>query len=184
MIDFAIDSGPTVTIWTFSSEGVAKVWQIDDGKFDGFVRERLVARDGTIRELDGSGDVEMSDAPSSSSPPNVLAPPLQPESFDGTASFTVSTSTVFTTKSERRHRVHCSQRIINYDADGDILMDDLQDSGIEEDASRGSLDEVTLAQAGTLVYETFHRSESVYYGRGADFAEELTGVARIDIEIR
>lgn len=212
LVDLAIDSGPSMTIWAFSSEGVAKVWQIDDGKFDGSVIERLVARDGMIRDLDGEGDVEMieapasfsisppdvlvpplpldaessdvemGDAPSSSSSPDVLAPPpsQRPESFDGTASFTVA-STVFATRAGRRYRIHRrALRTVNFDADADILMDDLLDSETEEAISQGSFDEGVLAQAGNLMYETFHRSETVH---GADIVEELTGIARIDIEI-
>jgi hypothetical protein len=214
LVDLAIDSGPYMTVWAFSSNGMAKVWQIDDGTFDGSVTERLVTRDGTIRELDREGDVEMMDAPSSYSfsPPDVLAAPLsldvelpdaemsnapsssssndtitsllhQPETFDGTASFTLSSSTMFFTKPEQCSRIHRNLRPLKYDADADILMDDLQDSEIEEHMSQGSLDEIALAQAGTLVYETFHRSESVHIGWGVDFVEDLTGIARIDIEI-
>jgi hypothetical protein len=212
LVDLAIDSGPSMTIWAFSSEGVAKVWQIDDGHFDGSVTQRLVARDGTMRELDGEGDVEMSDAPPSSSfsspdllvhplpldaespdvemsdapsypsTPDVLTPPLshRPESFDGTASFMVASSIVFTTRAERRFRFHHTLRTVNYDADADILMDNLEGSETEEDASQGSFDDIAVAQAGNFVYETFHRSETVH---GADFVEGLTGIARLDIEI-
>ena len=181
LVDLAIDSGPSMTIWAFSKEGMAKVWQIDDGKLDVSVTERLVARDGTIRELDGEGDVEMSDAPSSS--PDILVPPLplHPESFDGTASFQVST--VFTTRAERRHSRQCGEPSFDYDADGDVLMDDLPGSE-DQGEPQGSLDEVTLAQAGLLVYETFQRSECIFLGRGPDFVEELTGISRLDIEIR
>jgi hypothetical protein len=169
-----------MTIWAFSKEGMAKVWQIDDGKSDGCVSERLVARDGTIRELDGEGDVEMSDAPSSS--PDLLLPPLplHPESFDGTASF--YPSAVLTTGAECRHSRQCRERTFNYDGDGDVLMDDLHGSEDQEE-SQGSLDEVTLAQARQLVYETFQRSERVFLGRGPDFVEGLTGISRLDIEI-
>lgn len=201
LVDLAIDSGPNMTIWAFSKEGMAKVWQIDDGQFDGSVTERLIARDGTIRELDGEGDVEMSDAPSSS--PDILIPPLplHPETFDGTASFHLST--VFSTKSERQHLPQCTELPFRYDADCDVLMEGLPDSersyiydadcdilmddltSTEDlDAPEGSLDEVTLAQAGRLVYETFQRSERVFLDRGPDFVEELTGISRLDIEIR
>jgi hypothetical protein len=214
LVDLAIDSGPNMTVWAFSSEGVAKVWQLDDGKFDGSVTEKLIARDGTIRELDGEGDVEMCDVPSSSSfsSADVLVPPLplkeecleiemrntpslspntpvrpkplQSDSFDGTATFTLSASTDFTTREERHYRIHYGQPIANDDADGEVLMDDLSASG-DHGGSQGSLDEMTLAQAGQLVYETFHRSsERLYLHRGPDLVEELTGIARIDIEIR
>ncbi|KAG0651194.1 Calcium permeable stress-gated cation channel 1 [Hyphodiscus hymeniophilus] len=214
LVDLAIDSGPSMNIWAFSNEGVAKVWQIDDGRLDGFVTERRVSRDGTIRMVDRDGDIEMSDAPrlSSTSPeilvaslsldvksPNVemsdgpsppstagdYALPLShtQESFDGTASFALSSAAVFTTRAERRYGFHRSMSRVNYDAGSDILMEDLQGSETE-DMSRGLFDEVALAQAGNLVYKTFHRSESLYLRHGEDFVEHLTGVARIDIEIR
>ena len=215
VVDLAVDSGPNMTIWAFSNKGVAKTWQINDGNFNGSVIEKLVARDGSVREVDGEGDVEMSDSPPSSSlsSPDLLVPPLpldanshyavmsdtpssvsspggrhpqlshQPASFDGTASLTISSSAVFTARAERHYRTHRNLATVSYDAGSDILMGDLQDSETEEGASC-SFDEVALAQAGNLVYETSHRSESVHFGRGADFVEELTGIARIDIEIR
>ena len=160
---------------------MAKVWQVDDGKFGGSVTEKLVARDGTIRDLDGEGDVEMIDA--SSSPPDILVPPLplRAESFDGAVSF--HASSVFTTRVKGRYPRRCGEPTFSYDADGDVLMDDLHGSE-DLDESRGSLDEVTLAQAGQLVYETFQRSERDFLGRGPDFVEELTGISRLDIEIR
>ena len=215
LVDLAIDSSPVMTIWAFSNEGMAKAWQLDNGKFDGSVAERLVARDGTIRDLDGEGDIDMtdalpsssflsahtfvppppartdppdvimSDAPSSPSSPGPLSSPLshQPESFDGTASFTISSATTFTTRSERQHHIHHSLRLMSYDAGSDILMDDLQDFGTDEVMLQYSIDEGALAQAGHLVYKTFHRSESCQFGHVQDFVEELTGIARMDIEI-
>jgi hypothetical protein len=181
LVDLAIDSGPNMTIWGFSKGAVAKVWQLDDGRFGKFVKERWIERDGSVREIDGDGDTEMSDA-SSSSPEILLSPlPLLPESFDGTCSFPIPA--VFTTRAERHRGLQCNQKVVNYDSEGDILMQDLPPCQGSQGGSRDSLHEVALAHAGDIVYETFSRSERVYLGRGTDLVEELTGMARVDIEI-
>jgi len=52
-------------IWAFGKEGLAKTWQIDDESLDASTDRRvLVMRDGTTRESDASGDIQMVENPS------------------------------------------------------------------------------------------------------------------------
>jgi hypothetical protein len=194
LVDLAIDSGPRMTIWAFSSKGVAKVWQLDDGSLDSYATERLIARDGTVRELDVEGDVEMIDAPASNSvpTPDVLVPALPPdtditlmesntpfvfpysnsfsspaspqESFDGTASFIISSSI---TRIGRRYRIHNT----NYNLDANFLMDDSQDSDPAGGDSRGSIDQASVCGFVSGL------------DSGDEFVNEFAGIARMDIEI-
>jgi hypothetical protein len=89
LVDLAIDSGSHMTIWAFSNCGVAKVWNIDDGSNG--IERRWVLRDGTVRE--GDSDIKMSNVAISSQ-----------GTYDGTS------STVYSTRSERRPRNDWSQR--------------------------------------------------------------------------
>jgi hypothetical protein len=124
LVDLAIDSGSHMTIWAFSNGGVATVWKIDDGS-NNVVERRWVMRDGTVRESEGGGDIEISEPLPSS--PDTLPSPVFPQqgTFDGTASSASSVSTVFSTRSQRRHRIDWSQHSLRYDAEGDVLMEDL-----------------------------------------------------------
>jgi hypothetical protein len=90
LVDLAIDSDSHMTIWAFSNGGVATVWKIDDGR-NNVVERRWVVRDGTVRESEGDGYIEEECVPS--------------QTFDGTASSASSFSAVFSTRSERRHRM-------------------------------------------------------------------------------
>ena len=182
LVDLAIDSGPRMTVWAFSKEGIAKVWQIDDGKFGG-LKQRWVMRDGTIREIDAEGDIEMVDTPPQS--PAILEPPLplQPESFDGTASFIAST--MFTTRSARRNRIEWNQRTVEYDAEGDVSMEDLPgtfDLGSEDSFEHTASEDYS----GGASYQTSRLSHVRLSRRSYRnyLVEELTGITRVDIEIR
>jgi len=125
LVDLAIDSDSHMTIWAFSNGGVATVWTIDDGS-NNVVERRWVVRDGTVRESEGDGDIEMSEAPPSA--PDTLPSPVSPqqETFDGAASSASFVSTVFSTRSERRHRIDWSQHSLRCDAEGDVIMGDLR----------------------------------------------------------
>lgn len=59
--DLAIDAGPGITIWAFSCEGVAKVWKLKAGDPAETLTRRSIVRDGTIREQDYEGDLEMAE---------------------------------------------------------------------------------------------------------------------------
>ncbi|KAF4626135.1 hypothetical protein G7Y89_g12026 [Cudoniella acicularis] len=126
VVDLAVDSGPRMIIWAFNQTGIAKVWQIDEGKFEG-TKSRLVVRDGTIREIDHDGNTEMIDAPIS--PPEVLEPPFFPvleDSYDGSGPctyITASTSSVFPMRSARRHHVEWNEQSVRYDFDGELGSD-------------------------------------------------------------
>jgi hypothetical protein len=111
LVDLTIDSGPDMTIWAFNKHGVATVWKIDLGRNEK-VNRRCVMRDGTVRDIDGEGDVEMSDAPSPS--PDILQPPMPliQESFDGSAPFPPI----------------MQANLVQYNSEGDLLMDELPHS--------------------------------------------------------
>lgn len=116
LVDLAIDSGPEMTIWAFSREGVAQTWQIDDGSLDGTVRKRFVIRDGTIREGDADGNIEMRDRPYFPvEEPSPFSPPepqtLNERAFDGAALV------------PRNGRVPGYSFMV--DADGDVIMSDV-----------------------------------------------------------
>jgi hypothetical protein len=159
VVDIAIDSGPDMAVWALSSQGVATVWKVNTGR-NGSVRRQWIVRDGTVRESEGGGDVEMSDAPSPS--PDILQPPmpLAQDSYDGTVSF---------------------PSVVQYDSEGDVLMDELPHS-------QGLTDpepvEYPLLDPYVRVWYRQGWARSFYRGPMADLVEEVTGVSRIDVEIR
>ncbi|CZR51121.1 uncharacterized protein PAC_00996 [Phialocephala subalpina] len=178
LVDLAIDSGPQMAIWAFIKGGIATVWKLDDGKYDG-VKGIWVQRDGTVRESDRDGDVELLDvslpSPSAVNP----APPFQQQSFDGTST---PASIVSSTRSERRHRIEWSQHMVRYDNDGDVIMDDLEDREASALVERESSEEISWEGAGGEVH--YERGWWSHRVRMRDFVEDLTGIARIDVEIR
>lgn len=178
IVDLAIDSGAHMIVWAFSKEGIAKVWKLDVGEC-GNVKSLSVARDGTVRNHDDDGDIEMIDAPSSPDMPRSLQPLA--ESFDGSSSFTPAS---FATSGGRQVQVNHSHHAVQYDSEGDVLMDGLSHSEEpSDDHSQASFFKVTMAGYRE---EIRYASGSWTRGRdtGVDFIEELTGIARIDIEIR
>jgi hypothetical protein len=165
-------------VWVFSKEGIAKIWKINSGECNG-IKSLSVVRDGTVRENDDDGDIEMIDAPSSPSMPGSLKPLM--ESFGGTSSFT---SAVFATRATQRHQVERSHQSVQYDSEGDVLMEDLSHSEDPSDEeSQASFDQVAMAGLrGEIQYSS--RSWTRRRDSGVDFIEELTGSARLNIEIR
>jgi len=161
LVDLAVDSGPDMIVWTLSNNGVATVWKIYTGSNDA-VKRRWIMRDGTVQdsEGEGEGDVEMSDAPSPS--PDILQPPLPliQESYDGTVSVDVRDYSV------------------QYDSEGDVLMGELEN--VPEPME--DLDLGLRGPAGMWYRERW--SGRLYRGPIADLVEEVTGVVRIDVEIR
>ncbi len=135
------------------------MWKLDNGSCQS-VKKLIVVRDGTIRECEGNGDIEMCDASLCSSP-DILQPPLPllpPESFDGTAPE-------------------------HYDSDGDVLMADMPASG--STSKQETVEAILMDPEGREVrYHTETWSRRAFQGNVADFLEEITGVARIDLEIR
>lgn len=176
LVDLAIHSGPEMTVWALTSDGAALVWQVDDGNPYHRLRRRVVTRDGTIREMDEDGDIEMIDAVSPvdslqvelSTPSNQLFDDdlMTSNSFDGATSATGSPPPFvgFGIVDEEVEVV---------DGDGDVLMADMV------------LEDVWWWRAS----ETGREAYAVANGGGAgesgnaDLVEELTGVARMEIEI-
>jgi hypothetical protein len=183
LVDLAIDSGPEMTIWAFGREGVAQTWQIDDGSLNGTVRKRFVIHDGTVREGDVEGNIEMRDTPSpqidNSPPPSLLElETLGEETFDGAES----------TQTFRTAQV--PDYPFSVDADGDVLM-----AGVPE-ASRhvsGRLTDnyfriITLPQGRDVQFPNPRFSSRSFIEQasfdGLDLVDELTSISRIEIEIR
>ncbi|KAK1595526.1 F-box domain-containing protein [Colletotrichum navitas] len=61
LVDLALDTGPDMLVWTFSGDGSARCWALNTGNTKG-VRRSTVLRDGSMRAMDGDGDVFMDDA--------------------------------------------------------------------------------------------------------------------------
>ncbi|TVY15076.1 hypothetical protein LARI1_G006132 [Lachnellula arida] len=175
IVDLAVDSGAHMIIWAFSKQGIAKVWKINTGERDS-VRSLSVVRDGTVREHDEDGDVEMVDAPS----PSIGSQKPLLESFDGTTS---STPPGPTFSESQQYRTDWSQYNFHHDPDGDVLMEDLSSPEDGSDEESQLFDQVIRAGLWGEIQYTSHswirRRE-----RGIDFIEELTGVSRMEIEIR
>lgn len=167
LVDLAVDSGPDMAVWAFSKEGIATVWRMDDGR-SRILQRYCIARDGTVRAMDSDDDVEMSNAPPIT--PDILCPPLplSQESFDGSSSF------VYTTRSERCYPNRWRQQIVEYDFEGDVLMDDMTDYPSDEDL----FDETVIRE-----FEAGERERSERRSV-RDLVEELTGIARVEVEIR
>ncbi|KAH6709049.1 hypothetical protein BKA61DRAFT_695372 [Leptodontidium sp. MPI-SDFR-AT-0119] len=163
LVDLAIDSGPHMTVWAFSRSGIATVWKLDDGQIQG-IQSLVVVRDGTIREIECSEngvDIEMTDAP-----PETSQLPVQPGQFDGTGSI----------QSSQKQPVH-------YDSDGDVLMADLPP---RRATSRYKTPEQEIVEAVIVDpqgIEVRYQTETWTRRSYRDFVEELTGIARIDLEI-
>lgn len=179
VVDLTIDAGPEMTIWAFGKDGIAKTWQIDNAGLDTMGHKRvLVMRDGTIRQADAGGDIQMVDAPLplAESPPVSRTP--DQETFDGSTS--MNSSGVFVGQKVWTCQGSGSQNFVSLDADGDVLMADLPspESPVYEDWSAELFESVGLAQNGREA--PFHRTEV----NGQDLVDVLTGIARVDIEIR
>jgi len=165
LVDLTIDSGPGMTVWAFNKNGIATVWKIDNGKNES-IQRRWVMRDGTIREGDGEGDIEMVDAPSLS--PDILRSPmpLTQESFDGSAPFCP----------------RVQSNAVQYDSEGEFLMDELHYSKESYNSEAG--DHVLDQQVVPRVWNNTDGSTRRFKRKFVDLVEQVTGVARIDIEIR
>jgi hypothetical protein len=148
-----------MVMWAFSKQGIATVWKVDTGNNES-IKRLWIMRDGTVRESEGGGDIEMSDAPSPS--PDILQPPipLVQESYDGTVSFA---------------------SVVQYDSEGDVLMDELPHS---QDLNDPELMEDPVSDPHVRVWYRQGWASSFYRGPAADLVEEVTGVSRIDVEIR
>lgn len=204
LVDLVIHtgSGAGVTIWAFSRQGVAFTWKLDSGDPYQDHTQRLVVQDGTVRERDGNGDIEMCDPPASRPGSHSSAAPSQQEQFDGTASGLFPE----VSRGSRRRRNSSS---LEQDAEGDVLMDSLRNPEsrvTQEDREKDCLKRYTEFESGHLfeAVAMANDGDGRHYGyrresqrhaselldtyrvqwEPTDLVEELTGVARIDIEIR
>jgi hypothetical protein len=151
-----------MTIWAFDKHGIATVWNIDVGRNEA-VKRRCVMRDGTVREIDSDGDVEMIDAQSPS--PDILQhpTPLVQESYDGAAfSPTMQANPV-------------------YDSEGHLLMDEMTQSPQFDDEDIEPADQEIVADVWCHGDGWTNR---LFRRPVVDLVEEVTGVSRIDVEIR
>jgi hypothetical protein len=189
LVDLAVHSGPSMTVWAFSRQGIAKVWRINDGN-NATARDIWVARDGTVREGDGEGDIEMGDADDQASNlQRVPGLPRTQESFDGTTSCSL-VATATTISGQQAPITRWSRCTNDCDSEADIIMGELhpvQASAAPESQARApeSIEAVAfLHHRGGNLYRSSRRSGHSYESIGADFVEGLTGVTRIDVEIR
>ncbi|OBT70039.1 hypothetical protein VE03_00467 [Pseudogymnoascus sp. 23342-1-I1] len=184
LVDLAIHtgSGVGVTIWAFTRQGEALTWKLDSETPNQDHTQRLVVQDGTVRERDGDGDIEMCDLSVSRTGSHSDATPSQQEQFDGTA------SSLFpeVARSSRRRRNSSS---LDQDAEGAVLMDSLRNT--ETRVTRGDREEDCLKRRSRFESDNSFEAvamandgDDLHYGYRRDLVEQLTGVARIDIEIK
>ena len=184
LVDLAIYTGPGVgvTIWAITRQGIVLTWKFDDGALHQDHTERLVVQDGTIRERDGNGDTEMCDRPDSPPGSHFDAKSSQQAQFDGTAS-----SQFPEMSSDSRRRRNSSS--LEQDAKGDVLMDSLRnpESYVTPDECQRYYSKRGTKHESDHSFEAIamaHDGDGRHYGYNRDLIEQLTGVARIDIEIR
>ncbi|OHE98455.1 F-box domain-containing protein [Colletotrichum orchidophilum] len=63
IVDLSIGIGPEMMIWAFDKEGLARCWALNTGNTRPMQRD-VILRDGSMREVDGDGDVVMTQADS------------------------------------------------------------------------------------------------------------------------
>lgn len=190
VVDLAIDAGPEMTIWAFGKEGLAKTWQIDDASLGVTADRRIfVMHDGTIKESDAGGDMEMVDTPLPLAETQPALGTQDHETLDGSTS--MASSGVLLGQKVWNCQGSGSQNIVSLDADGDVLMADLPspESPVYENWSAELFESVALAQNGReVLFHPDRFSGPAYVERtevnGQDLVDVLTGIARIDIEIR
>ncbi|KAG4028546.1 hypothetical protein MFRU_021g01330 [Monilinia fructicola] len=199
IVDLAIDSSKGVIIWAFSMDGLAKIWRLDDGQHKD-ISQLSVLRDGTIREHDYEADVEVS---GTFLTPEILEyrSQLEQQSFDGTmppdlldGTMSPDVSTIVTA----RRGSDWSYQSVNYDSEGDAIMEDVYGPGVDmpSEWSRQEREydagEPVQDQQYQYLLSRWPRSAMGYrrwWERAAvsgDLARvvEVRGVTRIEIEIR
>lgn len=187
LVDIAVHSGPSMTVWAFSRDGLAKAWKINDGT-NTSVRNVWVSRDGAVHEINREDNLDVGKA-SAIAPGQWSKSTLLPhETFDGTTSFNLS-NTLKTTFNQQIPIAELNRNSEQYDSDGDVIMKDVEASDSfsdheHEEQPQESIEAVAFLyhREGNL-YRSSHRSGHSYESIGSDFVEGLTGVTRIDVEI-
>jgi hypothetical protein len=120
LVDLVIHTGPGVgvTIWALTRQGVAYTWKLDSVTPHKEHTQRLVVQDGTVREKDGDGDIEMCERPVSRPGSGTTTAPSQQEQFDGSSGLLPEVG-----RGSRRRRNSLS---LDQDAEGDVLMESLR----------------------------------------------------------
>ncbi|THV52355.1 hypothetical protein BGAL_0081g00060 [Botrytis galanthina] len=199
IVDLAIDSTNGITVWAFSADGIAKVWRLDDGKHRDFTK-LSVCRDGTIRE-NVPEDYANGEMNSDFHTSEILQhrSSLEQQSFDGAMSpdlngkVSPDISTIITA----RRGSGWSYQSVNYDEDGDVIMEDIYGPGVDIPAAWSKPereydeDEPLQDQQYRYLQSRWPRS-AIGYRRwweravaSGDLARvlEARGVSRIEIEI-
>ncbi|KAK1987321.1 F-box domain-containing protein [Colletotrichum cereale] len=82
LVDLALDPGPDMLVWAFGGDGSARAWALNTGDTKG-VRRSTVLRDGSMREVDGDGDVFMDDAGLNLQSEGISSTAARPLTLDG-----------------------------------------------------------------------------------------------------
>lgn len=180
--DLTIHSGPHMVIWAFGKDGSTTSWTIKNGR-DEKLRNYTVGRDGSVKEIvevKGRNDSVLSGEP------EIFC--MSPDSLDGASS--------------PRSEVHRAKRrrvmmptpppddVWQVDADGDVVMVDIDD--MRNCMNRRYVEEEYLEESvvdGNLIIRKMVRRYDEERGIGQKRrvcvrVEELTGITRLDLEIR
>ncbi|KAK2628301.1 hypothetical protein QTJ16_002947 [Diplocarpon rosae] len=163
LVDLAVDAS-SMSIWAFTCAGFAAVWRLTPGD-PSTVRKIIVVRDGTVREVQADGDVEMSDAvaDAKSSLDGRVLTPVHPDSFDGAGPGTV-----------------------RFDGEGDLVMGGMcrGDAGGEGVLGGESGGRRVERLRGKVAWQIELRTQVVVEEEDVEDAEEAMGLARLELEIR
>lgn len=221
VVDLMIDAGPQMTVWGFSCEGIATVWQIDTGGFNGNISRSFVMRDGAVRAADENGDIEMPDADTELKMPTMDADGnLQVQSsnsFDGAESSPIlrDMAGFKPTIPVHLHPAAHGQTVQDLSLHTDLFPRNLtirvpegshdfnqfweagwdhEDLGMEgwNDVEHGEqgwrnheIGQEVMFRAPRWMGRAYIGADTWGGGNGDnDVVEELTGIARIDIEVR
>jgi hypothetical protein len=176
IVDLTVHSGSSLIVWTFSSDGIAKSWRINDGN-NSAVKSAWVARDGAVHDTDRDSALN---APLPN--PNSLSAcsiPFAQESFDGTSSAD-TLRPLGKYSSEYRPVIEAAlQSDMDLAASETFLINEY-DPGPQETIEAVAY---LYSREGRL-YRSSTTSGYSYESIGSDFTEGLTGLTRIDVEIR
>ncbi len=181
LIDLTINSGPHMTIWAFGTNGMATVWKIDNG-VEQQKRSYYISRDGTVKENDpknaGSiGDFEFST-------PGVLVPPLPlvPETFDGTASYPLSS--LHGSRVLYRHSIPCHHCLHpQVDADGDVVMTDMSAPEHQIVVEEEEISDNMVVVENSVFEGRMRILRRMVMVSICDKIDDIFGITRLDLEI-
>ena len=97
----------------------------------------------------------------------------------------MSASGYIIASSTQRHHIEYRQRTVEYDAEGDVLMEDLP--GMFGSESEESVEHIASTHySSKALYRTARLSHARFSRRSYRnyLVEELTGITRVDFEIR